>query len=145
MKHQILIIGSIIVAGIVIAAIATGFVTGNTSTQPYITIDKTSDKNIGDKFTITGSTNELVGTDLLVEISPASFEPGHGAVIDQKNGTVTGEFAGATGTAIVTEGTGNSNHWSFDVDGANLKPNTYQVKTSTLKGDVFSTNTLTIH
>jgi|GEM_PF-450314 len=61
----------------------------------YITIDPISDHYIGDKFTITGTTNIPADGDLLVQIYSSSFRP--------TDKSQSGEFSGATGTVKASE------------------------------------------
>jgi uncharacterized secreted protein with C-terminal beta-propeller domain len=56
----------------------------------YITINPISDKVVGDRFTITGSTNLPADAEILVQVYSSSFKP------TQKS--QSGEFSGATGT-----------------------------------------------
>ena len=65
--------------------------------NPIITIDPVGDRHVGDKFTITATTNLAVGDDVLFEVYSSSFQP------TQKS--QSGAFSGATGTVTVTQGT----------------------------------------
>jgi inhibitor of cysteine peptidase len=56
----------------------------------YITINPISDKVVGDKFSITGTTNLPADAEMLIQVYSASFKP------TQKS--QSGEFSGATGT-----------------------------------------------
>jgi len=62
----------------------------------YITIDPISDHYVGDRFTITGTTNIPADADMLVEVYTSSFAP------TQKS--QSGEFSGATGTIKASTG-----------------------------------------
>jgi len=88
---------------------------------PTITVDPIGDRHVGDKFTVTGTTNLAVGDQILVQIYSSSFTP------TQK--TQSGAFSGATGTVTVAQGTSTSglNTWSFDVDASTFKPDEYLV------------------
>ena len=87
---------------------------------PAITIDPIGDKHVGDKFTITASTNLAVGDQVLVQVYSSSFKP--------TDKTQSGEFSGATGTVAVAQGTGGLNTISFDVDASTFKPDEYIVE-----------------
>lgn len=64
--------------------------TSGSGTDYYITIDPVSDKYIGDRFTITGTTNIPANDELLVTVLSSSFKP--------TAKSQSGEFSGATGT-----------------------------------------------
>jgi hypothetical protein len=127
MKHQTLMYGSILAVGIIAAVICVGMVTGSSVAKPFISVDPISDKNIGDQFAITGTTSLPAGTEILAEVYPASFE--------DKTGTGSGVFSGATGTITVTGGTGGANTWSFPLDTSTFQPVEYLVNISTFTGD----------
>ena len=95
---------------------------------PNAFINPIGDHYIGDKFTISGSTNLAVGDELMVEITSSSFKP-----TDKSQGS---EFSGASGVVKVVEGSGGYNHWSFDVDATAFKPDEYIVKVSAIIQDV---------
>ena len=86
---------------------------------PVIRIDPIGDKHVGDKFTITASTNLAVDDEVLIEVYSSSFKP------TQKS--QSGEFSGATGTVKVTKGDSGMNKLSFDVDSSTFKPDEYIV------------------
>ena len=88
--------------------------------EPIITIDPVGDRHVGDKFTITATTNLAVDDDVLFEVYSSSFQP------TQKS--QSGEFSGATGTVKVTKGDSGLNKLSFDVDASTFKPDEYLVK-----------------
>ena len=81
--------------------------------------------NVGDKFTITASTNLAVGDNVLFTVYSSSFQP--------TDKTQSGEFSGASGTVQVTQGTNGLNALSFDVDASTFKPDEYLV-TATEQG-----------
>ncbi|MGD0535794.1 MAG: MEMAR_RS02690 family S-layer glycoprotein [Methanoregula sp.] len=89
---------------------------------PIITIDPVGDRHVGDKFTITATTNLAVDDDVLFEVYSSSFQP------TQKS--QSGEFSGASGTVKVTKGDNGLNKLSFDVDASTFKPDEYLVKAS---------------
>ncbi|MDO9324136.1 MAG: PGF-CTERM sorting domain-containing protein, partial [Methanoregula sp.] len=86
---------------------------------PVIRIDAIGDKHVGDKFTITASTNLAVDDEVLVQVYSSSFKP------TQKS--QSGEFSGATGTVKVAKGDSGMNKISFDVDSSTFKPDEYIV------------------
>jgi inhibitor of cysteine peptidase len=65
----------------------------------YITIDPVGDHYIGERFTITGTTNIPADDEMLVQVYSSSFKP------TQKS--QSGEFSGATGT-VKTSAAGSS-------------------------------------
>jgi len=99
--------------------------------QPVINVDPITDHYVGDKFTITGTTNLAVGDNILVEVTSSSFKP------TQK--TQSGEFSGASGTVQATKGTNGANTWSFDVDASTFKPDEYLVKATAVEQDATGT------
>jgi len=92
---------------------------------PVITINPVGDHNVGDKFTITASTNLAVGDNVLFTVYSSSFQP--------TDKTQSGEFSGASGTVQVTQGTNGLNALSFDVDASTFKPDEYLI-TATEQG-----------
>jgi len=84
---------------------------------PKITILPVGEKQVGDKFTISGTTNLAVDDEILVEVVSSSFKP--------TEKTQSGEFSGATGTVKVVKGTDGFNKWSFPVDASTFKPDEY--------------------
>jgi len=99
--------------------------------NPVITIDPVGDRHVGDKFTITATTNLAVDDEVLVEVYSSSFQP------TQKS--QSGEFSGATGTIKVTKGDSGLNKLSFDVDASTFKPDEYLVKESAVLQDATGT------
>jgi PGF-CTERM protein len=89
---------------------------------PTIRIDPVTQHSVGDKFTITGTTNLAVDDEIIVEVTSSSFQP--------TEKTQSGEFSGATGTVKVIKGTEGFNTWSFPVDSSSFKPDEYIVKAS---------------
>lgn len=89
---------------------------------PTIRIDPVTQHSVGDKFTITGTTNLAVDDEIIVEVTSSSFQP--------TEKTQSGEFSGATGTVKVVKGTEGFNTWSFPVDSSSFKPDEYIVKAS---------------
>lgn len=146
MKHERFLIGGFVAAGICAVIICVGMVTGFTASQPsdainplsnanpglsagtaqFISIDPVSDKNVGDAFTIHGTTDLPAGTELLVQVYASSFEKQTGD---------TGEFSGAIGGVDVVAGSGGINTWSMDVDTSVFVPMEYLVNVSRFTGD----------
>nr|WP_320162528.1 MEMAR_RS02690 family S-layer glycoprotein [uncultured Methanoregula sp.] len=89
---------------------------------PKITIAPISDKHVGDKFTITATTNLQVDDDVLVQVVSSSFKP------TQKS--QSGEFSGAGQTIKVKKGDSGLNTLSIDVDASSFKPDEYLVTMS---------------
>lgn len=87
--------------------------------EPIIQIDPIGNRHIGDKFTITATTNLAVDDEIIFEVYQSSFEP------TQK--TQRGEFSGATGTSKIMKGDKGLNRLSFDVDSSTFKPDNYLV------------------
>ena len=99
--------------------------------EPVITIDTVGDRHVGDKFTITATTNLAVGDDVLFEVYSSSFQP--------TTKSQSGEFSGASGTVKVTQGDSGLNKLSFDVDASTFKPDEYLVKASAVLQDATGT------
>jgi len=95
---------------------------------PNAFINPIGDHYVGDKFTISGSTNLAVGDELLVEVTSSSFKP--------TEKVQSGEFSGKSGVVKVVEGSGGYNRWSFDIDATAFKPDEYIVTVSGIIQDV---------
>jgi hypothetical protein len=104
--------------------------------RPTALIDPIGEHFVGDRFTITGSTNLAVGNTLMVEIISSSFKP------TQK--TQGSGFSGSAGTVQVMPGTNGYNRWSFEVDASTFRPDEYLVKVSGMTVDVTGSETFTI-
>ncbi|MEN6443183.1 MAG: MEMAR_RS02690 family S-layer glycoprotein [Methanoregula sp.] len=87
---------------------------------PVINVDPVGDRHVGDKFTVTGTTNLAVDDDVLMEIYSSSFKP--------TDKSMSSGFSGSTGTVKVTKGDSGLNKISFDVDASTYKPDEYIVK-----------------
>jgi hypothetical protein len=127
MNDKSLIHSSVLAAIFVAAVIGVSMLTGFPGTNPFISVDPIGDKNVGDIFTVTGTTNLPAGTNLFVRIEPASFGP---------EGGVNGEFSGAAGGVDVVAGTGGINTWSMEVNTSTLNPVKMRVNASVFTGDV---------
>ena len=95
---------------------------------PTALIDPIGDHYVGDKFTLSGSTNLAPGDDLTVDVTSSSFKP--------TGKSQSGEFSGASGTVKVVQGSGGYNRWSYDVDASSFKPDEYIVTVSGITVDV---------
>ena len=96
---------------------------------PTALINPIGDHYVGDKFTISGSTNLAAGDELMVEVASSSFTPTEKARSE--------EFSGASGVVKVVPGNGGGfNRWSFDVDATAFKPDEYIVKVSGITQDI---------
>ena len=107
-----------------------------TINPPTAFIDPIGDHAVGDRFTITGTTNLAVGDNLMVEITSSSFKP------TSKNSP--GGFSGANGMVTVLPGTKGYNIWSFDLDSSTFTPDEYLVKVSGITIDVTGSTTFNI-
>jgi len=104
--------------------------------EPSSLINPIGNHYIGDRFTLSGSTNLAVGNDLLVEIYSSSFTP-----TQKEQGS---EFSGSSGTVKVVPGTGGYNTWSFDVDTSTFRADEYLVKVSGVTREVIASATFTV-
>lgn len=95
---------------------------------PAAFINPVGDRYVGDKFTISGSTNLAVGDKLMVEVVSSSFRP--------TEKTESGEFSGASGEVTIVPGSNGYNHWSFDIDASAFRPDEYIVRVSAVIQDV---------
>ncbi len=95
---------------------------------PSALINPVGDHAVGDRFTISGSTNLAAGDQLMVDITSSSFQP------TQK--TADSGFSGASGMVTVVPGAGGYNRWSFDVDASEFRPDEYIVTLSGITVDV---------
>jgi hypothetical protein len=95
---------------------------------PTVLINSIGDHYVGDKFTISGSTNLAAGDNLMIEVTSSSFKPTQKAE--------NGEFFGISQAVKVVQGSGGYNRWSVDVDAMAFKPDEYIVKVSSITPDV---------
>lgn len=100
-------------------------------------INPIGDHAVGDRFTISGSTNLAVGDQLTIEVTSSSFAP--------TNKAMAGEFSGASGVVEVVAGSGGYNRWNFDLDTATFRPDEYAVIVSGIIVDVRAYTTFTLH
>ena len=93
------------------------------------------DKNVGDSFELTGTTNLAPGDDLLVTILSSSFAPTDKS---QASG-----FSGVSGSTKVVKGE-QGNMFNFTVDTAQFKPDTYQVTVESVDAGSSSSSTFNV-
>jgi hypothetical protein len=86
---------------------------------PFIKIDPVNDHHVGDRFTVTATTNLTVGDEVLFAISPSQTDKTHSEV-----------FSGASGSLPfqVMPGANGLNRLSFDVDTSIFQPDEYVIK-----------------
>jgi hypothetical protein len=104
--------------------------------KPAALIDPIGEHFVGDRFTITGSTNLAAGDTLMIEIYSSSFKPTQKV---QGNG-----FSGSTGMIKVMPGADGYNRWSFAIDASTFRPDEYLVKVSGITLEVTGSTTFTI-
>jgi hypothetical protein len=104
--------------------------------NPSVMINPIGTVQVGDTFTINGSTNLAVGNDLLVEISSSSFQP--------TSKMQPAGFSGMNGMVKVMPGTGTTNSWSYPVDTSEFTPDQYTVTVSGVLQTVTATGTFTV-
>lgn len=103
---------------------------------PDAFIQPIGDHSVGDKFTISGSTNLAVGDNLQVDVYSSSFKP---TSKNQPSG-----FSGASGMVQVQPGSGSLNQWSFPIDTSTFAPDEYIVTVSGITQDVHGSSTFNI-
>jgi len=103
---------------------------------PQALINPIPDHRVGDKFTISGSTNLAVGDKLQVDVYSSSFVP--------TSKSQSGEYSGASGVVEVKQGSNGYNQWSFDIDASAFKPDEYLVKVAGIIQDVTGSTTFNI-
>lgn len=104
--------------------------------EPWIRLDTVGDKDIGETFTITGTTNLAIDNELIVEVISSSFQP--------TNKTSTGEFTGASAVVKVVRGDADYNTFSMDVDTSGFLPDEYIIKVESIRADATTTSTFNI-
>jgi len=95
---------------------------------PEIKIAPVSDHQTGDTFNISGTTNLEAGDDILMQVVSSAFQP--------TGKTQNGEFYGTSGMIKVLPGAGDVNVWSFMVDTATFRPDSYIVEVSSVSPEV---------
>jgi hypothetical protein len=99
-----------------------------TISPPNAFINPVGDHVVGDKFTITGTTNLAVGDKLQVDVYSSSFSP--------TKKSQSGAYSGASGVVEVSAGPDGRNQWSFDIDSSGFKPDEYIVTVAGIIQDV---------
>lgn len=97
------------------------------SSTGVITIDPISDKNTGDKFTLTGTTSLPAGTNIIFQIMPDTGTPPTG--LDKDSMMSVG------GNNQITKGDGTLNRVSLAIDLGRLVPGKYVAIVGKMKGD----------
>ncbi|AGB03094.1 hypothetical protein [Methanoregula formicica] len=117
MKQKTLVIGSSLAVGIIAVIICVGMVSGSPAEKPFISVDTVSDRNIGDQFVITGNTSLPAGSEIMIEIYPASLDRSIGIIFDQETG-VASMVGTAETTGVLTVGNNPTGiaAWSFPVN-----------------------------
>lgn len=104
--------------------------------EPGAFIDPVGEHTVGEKFSITGTTNLASNDDLMVDVYSSSFAPtGKGQ---------PGEFSGKSGIVKVQPGAGGANFWSFDIDASTFRPDEYIVTVRAVNQQVTGTTTFRI-
>jgi trimeric autotransporter adhesin len=104
--------------------------------SPDALINPVGTHAVGEKFTITGSTNLAAGDNLQVDVYSSSFKP--------TGKTQDSAFSGASGVVQVQPGSSGRNSWSFVVDATGFRPDEYIVTVKGITQDVSGSVTFTI-
>ncbi|WP_157202203.1 hypothetical protein [Methanoplanus limicola] len=102
--------------------------------NPWIKIDSISDHHAGDLFTISGTTNLDVGTEIVIALTDSFFQ-----VSEEK----TDDFSNISSTVQVVEGI-NYNEWSLDIDTSDFSENNYKVQAESIEFNVSATANFSI-
>jgi hypothetical protein len=97
-----------------------------------VTIDPIGDRNIGDKFTITGTSSLPAGTNLFWEIRPDTGTPPTGIQMTTQMGILANNQ--------VTKGSGTANRVALDVEMKDMSPAKYVVVVVSIDGDPMTVN-----
>jgi hypothetical protein len=97
------------------------------SSTGVIRVDPITDKNTGEKFTLTGTTSLPAGTNILWQIMPDTGTPPTG--LDGSSMMSVG------GNYLVADGDGTSNRISLSIDLGRLVPGKYVAIVGKMKGD----------
>lgn len=103
--------------------------------EPNININAIADKNVGDKFEISGTTNLAVGDTILIDVLSSSFKP--------TDKTQAGDFSGVSGSTTIVKGD-NGNTWNFSVDASAFKADQYSVKVESIEASTSQTGTFNL-
>ena len=104
--------------------------------EPWIAIDPVSDKYIGDKFELKGTTNNAVDDTVLITITSATFTP-------TSKGAAS-EFTGTSAAVQVVKGTGDVNTWSKEIDTSIFKPDEYIINVEVVETGATSTGSFLV-
>ncbi len=117
MRKKTLVIGSSLAVGIIAVIICVGMVSAYTAEKPFISVDPVSDRNIGDQFFITGNTSLPAGSEIMVEVYPASLDRSIGIIFDKETGVASMVgTAETTGVLKVGDNPAGIAAWSFAVN-----------------------------
>jgi trimeric autotransporter adhesin len=103
--------------------------------EARISIAEIGDRNVGDTFDVTGTTNLAPGDNLLVTITSSSFEP--------TDKSQAGGFSGISGSTQVVRGT-DGNTFNFTVDASQFQPDAYDVKVESVEAASSATETFNV-
>lgn len=103
---------------------------------PNAFVNPVGDHIVGEKFTISGTTNLAVGDKLQVDVYSSSFSP--------TKKSQSGAYSGASGVVEVTTGTSGGNQWSFFIDSSTFRPDEYIVTVEGILQDVKGSATFNI-
>ena len=108
-----------------------------TVAQPMINIAAIPQKMVGDKFTVLGTTNLAVNSEIQVDIVSSSFKP--------ESKVNSSEFSGSSGTVKVVKGDSSTlNKFSYEVDSGKFKSDEYIVQASGVTTSAYSSTLFTL-
>ncbi len=127
MEQKTFMHSSILAAIFIAAVIGTSMVNGFPGAKPFISIDPVSDKNVGEQFTISGTTNLPAGSEIMVDIHPSSLNLNTGMVSDPKTGAAMrmDDSMVVTGMFKVDKKPDGVSTWSFYVPSTKLLTGEY--------------------
>jgi len=103
---------------------------------PNALVNPVGDHVVGEKFTISGTTNLAAGDKLQVDVYSSSFSP--------TKKSQSGAYSGSSGVVEVMAGTGGKNQWSYTIDSATFRPDEYIVTVEGILQDVKGSATFNI-
>jgi len=120
--------GGLLAAGIFAVIICAGMVSGYPAAGQSVSVDPVSDRNIGDQFVITGNTSLPAGSEIMVEVYPASLDRNTGMIFDPETG-IASMVGTAETTGVLTVGNDPSGIavWSFPVNSTPFVQGEYTV------------------
>jgi len=107
---------------------------GSIPVTAEISLDPVTDHLTGESFIITGTTNIMPGSELLIEISPLN----HTRSIRGIN------TSGSAGRVTVKQGPDGKNTWSFPISSSDLLPDEYRIVVSSYQSDIRDESIFTI-